>query len=110
MAVGKRVSVLLVLALSFACVPAATRAAESEAAPTAEFTITPESPEVETEVTFDGSASSDPDGTIESYSWKFGDSSTGTGKVASHVYSKKGPYTVTLTVEDGGHATGTQTK
>ena len=49
---------------------------------------------------FDGSASSDPDGQIVSFSWSFGDGSTGTGAVVSHAYSGDGSYTVTLTVTD----------
>ena len=54
---------------------------------------------------FDGSASSDPDGQIVSFSWSFGDGSTGTGAVVSHAYSGDGSYTVTLTVTDDEGAT-----
>ena len=54
-----------------------------------------------TQTTFDGSASSDMDGTIASYSWNFGDgSANGTTVVATHTYSAKGTYLVTLTVTD----------
>ncbi|WP_428253061.1 PKD domain-containing protein [Gynuella sp.] len=51
-------------------------------------------------VTFDGSGSSDPDGTINAYSWSFGDGRTGTGVSPSHVYTTAGVYNVTLTVTD----------
>jgi len=50
-------------------------------------------------VTLDGTASTDDTG-IESYSWNFGDNSTGTGPTPSHVYTGAGTYTVTLTVTD----------
>jgi PKD repeat protein len=52
------------------------------------------------EVSFDGSASVDQDGTIERYDWDFGDSSTGTGATPTHTYAAAGSYTVTLTVTD----------
>ena len=51
-------------------------------------------------VAFDGSASSDPDGTVVSYSWDFGDGSTGSGATPTHTYAADGNYTVTLTVTD----------
>jgi PKD repeat protein len=50
--------------------------------------------------TFDGSTSSDPDGTVASYAWTFGDGSTGTGATPAHTYAASGTYTVTLTVTD----------
>jgi len=51
-------------------------------------------------VTFDGSGSSDPDGTVVAYDWDFGDGNTGTGVSPTHSYSSVGSYTVTLTVTD----------
>lgn len=60
-------------------------------------------------LTFDGSGSSDPDGTIVSYSWDFGDGNTGTGVSPSHTYGANGNYTVSLTVTDNQSATGTAT-
>jgi PKD repeat protein/heme-degrading monooxygenase HmoA len=51
-------------------------------------------------VSFDGSRSSDPDGTIVSYDWNFGDGHTGSGVTLTHTYSAAGLYTVTLTVTD----------
>lgn len=49
---------------------------------------------------FDGSGSSDPDGDSLSYSWDFGDDSTGSGQIVSHTYGASGTYTATLTVDD----------
>lgn len=56
---------------------------------------------------FDGSASSDPDGTLSSYRWDFGDGqvrTTATPRV-SHAYTQRGPKTVTLTVTDDSSST-----
>jgi uncharacterized delta-60 repeat protein len=69
--------------------------------PTATFTVGPSVVEAGKAVAFDGSASADPDGTIVSHQWNFGDGSTGTGATASHSYTKAGSYTATLTVRDG---------
>ncbi|TWD84439.1 PKD domain-containing protein [Kribbella amoyensis] len=56
--------------------------------------------------TFDGSASSDAEGPIATYSWTFGDGGTGSGVRPSHTYSTAGTRNVTLTVTDGAGATG----
>jgi PKD repeat protein len=55
---------------------------------------------VDSAITFDGTASSDPDGSIATYDWDFGDDTTGTGATPSHTYSAAGVYNVTLTVTD----------
>ena len=58
--------------------------------------------------TVDGGGSHDPDGTITSYAWDFGDSTTGTGATPpAHVYGSAGSYLVQLTVTDDDDAPGT---
>ena len=49
---------------------------------------------------FDGSSSRDPDGTIASFAWDFGDGVNATGATATHAYASKGTFTVTLSVVD----------
>ena len=56
---------------------------------------------------FDGRASSDPDGTVASWAWDFGDGTQGTGSTAQHTYAAAGTYPVTLVVTDDQGATGT---
>ena len=58
-------------------------------------------------VAFDGSPSTDPDGTVAAWAWDFGDGSTGTGRTATHAYKTAGTYPVTLTVTDDKGATAT---
>jgi PKD repeat protein len=53
---------------------------------------------------FDGSTSTDPDGTIASHAWDFGDGTSGTGPSPSHAYATPGSYDVTLTTTDDGGA------
>src|SRR5438552_1641698 len=55
------------------------------------------------------STSSDPDGTIASYSWTFGDGATSTLQNPSHSYAAGGTYTVSLRVTDNQGAQSTQT-
>lgn len=69
--------------------------------PTANFTFAPSNPVVAQSVSFDGSGSFDPDGSIVSWSWSFGDGSfCSCGEFTSHTYFNSGSYTVTLTVSD----------
>ena len=74
--------------------------------PVASFTATPSHGASPLSVTFDASASSDPDGTIELYAWNFGDGQTASLvlPIVVHVYtntqSDSKVYTAILTVTD----------
>ncbi|MDI6916316.1 MAG: Ig-like domain-containing protein [Thermoplasmatales archaeon] len=54
---------------------------------------------------FNGSYSFDPDGTIFSYEWDFGDGTNGTGMAVEHSYENAGNYAVTLIVRDNYNLT-----
>jgi len=60
-------------------------------------------------VSFNGSASSDPDGSITGWSWSFGDGTNGNGAMPTHIYAAAGTYTVGLTVTDNGGLTASAT-
>jgi len=80
--------------------------------PVASFTWTPDSygrPIVDEPVTFNASTSYDPDGSIVSYDWDFGDNVTGTGMITTHTYKTAGDYIVSLNVTDNDGKTDTLT-
>ena len=62
-----------------------------------------------TALQFDGTSSADPDGTIASYQWDFGDGTTGTGATPTHTFTSAGTYNIGLTVTDNLGATASAT-
>lgn len=82
---------------------------DNNQAPTAKVTVTPDAGAKNTTFTFDGTKSSDPDGSIASYKYDFGDGKTENGRVTTHKYGKSGSFEVTLTVKDSKNATATVT-
>lgn len=78
-------------------------------APTARFTFSPQGGHAPLDVTFDGTASSDEDGSVTAYSWNFGDGGTGTGATTTHRFAVQGTYTIRLTVTDNDGKTGSMT-
>jgi PKD repeat protein len=73
--------------------------------PTASFTMSPNPATAGTSIAFNGTGSSDADGSIASYAWSFGDGGTGAGATPSHAYAAPGTYTATLSVTDSAGVT-----
>ena len=74
--------------------------------PNAVISATPVSGFAPLTVNFTGSGSNDPDGSIVSYAWTFGDGSSSSAQNPSRTYSTPGTYTARLTVTDDGGGTG----
>jgi len=72
--------------------------------PVAAFMRSPSSGVAPLAVFFDASESSDPDGSVVSYDWSFGDGTTATGVTATHTFASPGTYSVSLQVIDDGGA------
>jgi len=69
--------------------------------PVAWFVYVPSEPE-SGELALFADASADPDGTIASWAWDFGDGGTSADREPTHTYDRAGTYTVRLTVTDDG--------
>jgi len=61
-------------------------------------------------ITFNASSSYDPDGTIISYEWDFGDGSNSSGIIVNHTYSDFGSYPVILKVNDNDNVFATHSQ
>jgi PKD repeat protein len=80
--------------------------------PTASFVANPNVSVIGEPVAFDGSGSSDPDGTIAKYEWDFDGNGTyetngGSSPKINHTFETKGTYEVGLKVTDSGGKTAT---
>lgn len=78
-------------------------------APTAVASGSPTSGTAPLSVSFSSAGSSDPDGSIVSYSWDFGDGGTSSVANPTHIFAANGNYTVVLTVTDNQGATSAAT-
>jgi len=80
--------------------------------PSAQFFYYPSWPNTNETVTFNASASYDPDGYIVSYNWDFGDGTPvviESEPITTHRYNAFGNYTVTLTIIDNDGLTANST-
>jgi hypothetical protein len=81
----------------------------SNAPPTAVAAAQPTSPAIGAAVAFDATGSTDPDGTIASYSWDFGDGARATTATANHAYASAGSFVARLTVTDNAGSSASAT-
>jgi hypothetical protein len=81
----------------------------NNAPPVAVATAQPTAAAIGQVVAFDGSASSDPDGSIAAYRWDFGDGAQATTARASHAYASAGTFVARLTVTDNAGGTASTT-
>jgi parallel beta-helix repeat protein len=72
--------------------------------PSADFSYTPSNPTTDDVMQFTD-LSTDPDGSIHSWLWNFGDGETSTNRNPKHRYLSDGTYSVSLTVNDNDGAT-----
>jgi PKD repeat protein len=68
--------------------------------PVASFTASATTVFINETITFNASTSQDPDGTIVTYLWEFGDGANATGSMVNHAFTVNGTYLVTLNVTD----------
>lgn len=73
---------------------------QTNQAPEARFMLSPKEGDPSTTFRFNATPSRDPDGTIQTYSWDFGDGATARGPIVEHKYIAPNIYTAKLTVID----------
>jgi PKD repeat protein len=99
---------LAVLTLATACPSSGPSPGPTNQSPVASFSCSQTSGQSPLAVTFDASASTDPDGWISQYNWDFGDGNVGSDVTTSHTYiSTMGETficTLTVTDNDGAEA------
>ena len=80
---------------------------EPNTPPNPSISVETTTPSTNESVTFDASGSADSDGTIQSFSWEFGDGTQTSGAAVSHTYERPGTYDVKLLVVDDGNELAT---
>jgi PKD repeat protein len=75
-------------------------------APLVKISFLPQNGATNSTFTFDGLSSNDPDGSVTTFEWDFGDGKTASGPIVNHRFRTVGTFTVTLTVTDNKGARG----
>lgn len=78
--------------------------------PIASFMYSPQNPQANSDITFDGSASGDPDGQIVNYFWNFEDNAILEGKIVTNSPEIGGVYDMTFIVTDNDGLSSSITK
>ena len=78
--------------------------------PTAQINVQPTALQAGMEAAFDGSRSTDTDGSIAKYEWDFGDGGKAQGAAVKHAFAQAGSYAVKLTVTDDKQASNASTR
>ncbi|MEM7481257.1 MAG: PKD domain-containing protein [Acidobacteriota bacterium] len=81
----------------------------ANAQPNACCTVTPQFGSAPLRAAISGACSNDPDGGALTYTWNFGDGTTGTGQSVNHWYTESGSYLIQLTVREPGGLTDNAT-
>lgn len=84
------------------------RAVESGTQPPIASIVAPASSLEGDSVPFNATGSVDPNGSVTSYAWDFGDGAAGEGISVSHVYAQDGVYTARLTITDNDGLTDSE--
>jgi PKD repeat protein len=107
----RRFKLLLIFPILFfvGCDSGGSSMEQENQAPSASFSVDNQEPRAGTAVSFTANAS-DPDGSVESYEWDFGDGSSASGSSVSHTYDELGTYDIQLTVTDGEGASSSATQ
>lgn len=91
---------LILLGVLVGCSVVAVCQTPENLTPVAAFHVFSSSGGIPASVLLDGTFSADPDGSIISYQWLFGDGNTGSGAKAEHTYPRVGQFEITLVVVD----------
>ncbi|MBU0992335.1 MAG: S8 family serine peptidase [Proteobacteria bacterium] len=104
------IQVFLAFLLLVSCSSSGGGGKNSGDAPVAQFSLSSEGGNAPVYIMANASESSDPNGTIVSYAWEFGDGTDSEGITASHIYTTSGNYKLSLTVTDDESKTSTSSK